>query len=143
MTKVGIYSIVLILACGSISMAERWAVGVEKGNIRSGPGPEFDVIWQVEKYYPVDVIDKKGDWRYFRDLDGDEGWIHASILDKTETVVVKRNNCNIRSGPGTKYKVAFIAEKGIPFKVLKRKEHWILIEHADGDKGWILDSLVW
>jgi SH3-like domain-containing protein len=143
MTRVGIYSIVLILAFGSISMAARWAVSVEKGNIRSGPGPEFDVIWQVEKYYPVDVIDRKGDWRYFRDLDGDEGWINASILNKTETVVVKRNSCNIRSGPGTKYKVAFIAEKGIPFKVLKRKEHWILIEHADGDKGWILDSLVW
>ncbi|MGD8882880.1 MAG: SH3 domain-containing protein, partial [Desulfobacterales bacterium] len=34
-------------------------------------------------------------------------------------------------------------EKGIPFKVLKRENNWIHIEHADGDKGWIHKSLVW
>ena len=98
MTRVGIYSIVLILAFGSISMAARWAVSVEKGNIRSGPGPEFDVIWQVEKYYPVDVIDRKGDWRYFRDLDGDED-IDVRDLDRFLNCMSGANvpgdpNCN-------------------------------------------------
>ena len=60
-----------------------------------------------------------------------------------ETIVVRKDKCNIRSGPGTKYNVTFIAEKGIPFKVINRKKSWIQIEHADGDRGWIHKSLVW
>ena len=143
MRRIGIYLIILILIFGSTVMAERWAVSVDKCNVRSGPGEEFDVIWRVEKYYPLDVIDSKGKWRFFRDLDGDEGWIHSTLLNKAETIVVKKNNCNIRSGPGTKYNITFIAEKGIPFKVLNREKQWIQIEHTDGDKGWIHDSLVW
>jgi SH3-like domain-containing protein len=27
--------------------------------------------------------------------------------------------------------------------VLKREGRWIQVEHADGDKGWLHDSLVW
>jgi SH3-like domain-containing protein len=143
MRRISIYSIALVLIFGSTVLADRWAVSVDKCNVRSGPGEEFDIIWQVEKYYPLDVIESKEKWYFFRDLDGDEGWIHSSLLNKIETVVVKKNNCNIRSGPGTKHKVIIIAEKGIPFKVLQRKKQWIQIEHTDGDKGWIHASLVW
>jgi SH3-like domain-containing protein len=31
----------------------------------------------------------------------------------------------------------------VPFKVLEQKGNWFHIMHADGDKGWIHDSLVW
>jgi SH3-like domain-containing protein len=27
--------------------------------------------------------------------------------------------------------------------VLKREGRWVQVEHADGDKGWLNDSLVW
>ena len=133
----------LILLITTPGWAERWAVSADKCNVRSGPGAEFEVIWQVEKYYPIDIIDKKGEWRFFRDVEGDEGWIHVDLLNKADTVIIVKDNCNIRSGPGTKHNVTFIAEKGIPFKVVNRQKQWIQIEHADGDKGWIHASLVW
>lgn len=143
MIKVGAYLTILIFILQTAAMAERWAVRVDKGNVRSGPGEKYDIIWQVEKYYPLDVIESSGKWRFFKDVDGDEGWISAGLLNKVETVVVKKDKCNIRSGPDTKHKISFIAEKGIPFKVLSRKKAWIEIEHADGEKGWIHESLVW
>lgn len=143
MIKVNIYLAIIIFLLNTAAMAERWSVNVNKCNVRSGPGESYDVIWQVEKYYPLEILESKGKWLFFKDVDGDEGWIHANLLTKTETVVVKKKKCNIRSGPGTKHKIAFIAEKGIPFKVLSRKKSWIQIEHADGDKGWIHESLVW
>jgi SH3-like domain-containing protein len=34
-------------------------------------------------------------------------------------------------------------EDGVPFRILRKKGRWIHIEHADGDRGWIHDSLVW
>ena len=119
------------------------AVKSDTANIRSGPSVTFDLLWQIEKYHPILVVEKKGAWYRFKDFEGDEGWIHESLVDKTDTVIVKVAQCNVRTGPGTKYDVAFSAGKGIPFKVLKKEGHWIQVQHADGDGGWIYDSLVW
>jgi len=83
------------------AMAERLTIVAPVANIRSGPDTKSDILWKVEKYYPIFVK------------------------------------------PGTKEKILFTVEKGIPFKVLKSKGHWLNVEHADGDRGWIHDSLVW
>ncbi|MEE4608487.1 MAG: SH3 domain-containing protein, partial [Desulfobacteraceae bacterium] len=64
-----------LLAAG-IAQAERLAVKAPKANVRSGPGAEHAVIWQVEKYYPVKVIERKGPWCLFEDFEKDRGWLH-------------------------------------------------------------------
>ena len=136
-----IVSIVFFLS--GQALAQRMSVSVPKGNIRSKPSTEAKVLWMSEKYYPVQVIEKKGPWIKFKDFEDDVGWIHESILDKTDTVITKKTKCNIRSGPGTDSEILFTVEKGVPFKVLKREKQWINIQHADGDTGWIHDGLVW
>jgi SH3-like domain-containing protein len=124
--------------------AERFAVSARLANIRSGPGTKFEKLWQVWKYYPVKVLNKKGSWYYFKDFEGDEGWIHKSLLSKKmNTVISIKKKCNIRSGPGTKHKVEFTVTAGISFKALNHKGNWVQVEHADGDQGWIHKSLVW
>ena len=123
--------------------AERLAVSAPVANIRSGPGTRHSVLWKVEKYFPLLVINKTGEWYHFKDFEGDTGWVHNSLVGKIPTVITKNDTCNIRSGPGTKHRILFTVEKGIPFKVLKRKDSWIHIEHSDGDKGWIHKALVW
>ena len=112
-------------------------------NIRSGPGSKYDILWKVEKYYPIFVIEKKDPWFHFKDFEDDKGWVHKSLVKKLEAVITKKDNCNVRLKPGTKEKILFTIEKGIPFKVLKGKGRWLNVEHADGDRGWIHDSLVW
>jgi SH3-like domain-containing protein len=79
----------------------------------------------------------------FQDFEGDRGWIHDSLLDDVKAVVVKNNKCNVRSGPGTDKTIRFTVDKGVPFKVLEKKGKWIHVMHADGDQGWIHQSLVW
>jgi SH3-like domain-containing protein len=64
-------------------------------------------------------------------------------VNKTPTVIVKVKRANIRTGPGTQYDMAFDADKGTPFKVLEKKGRWTKIQHADGDLGWIFNSLIW
>jgi SH3-like domain-containing protein len=127
----------------SASAAERVSVRVPLANIRSGPGTHYGILYKVEKFFPLKVVNKSGEWYKFVDFEGDEGWIHATLVDSAETVVVKRENCNVRSGPGTENEVEFTAEKGVPLKVLERKEKWIHIQHSDGDDGWIYEPLVW
>ena len=133
----------LWIVSSSVASAERLTVVVPTANIRSGPGTKHDIIWKVEKYHPLDVFKKFGPWYHFRDFEGDEGWIHKSLVLKIPAIITKKENCNIRSGPGTGFKILFAVEKGIPFKVIKRKGKWIHIQHADGDKGWISESLAW
>ena len=133
----------LILLCAGLAQAERLAVSANVANVRSGPGAKHAVIWKIEKYHPIFVFKKSDPWYQFKDFEGDKGWVHKSLVSKIKTVITKTDISNIRSGPGTKYKVLFKVEKGIPFKILNREGHWIHIQHADGHKGWINASLVW
>jgi SH3-like domain-containing protein len=127
--------------------AERLAIGASVANIRSGPGTNYEVLWQVEQYTPLLILDKdkSGSWYYVKDYEGTIGWIHKDLLVKQDSVITKPRDerCNVRSGPGTNYDVIFKAVKGVPFKVLERKGDWIHIRHVDGDTGWIHKILVW
>ena len=133
----------LLVVSAAAAWAERLSVSVSVANIRSGPGEKYDILWAVEKYYPIDVFQKTGQWYHFSDFEKDRGWIHASLVSKIPAVITQKENCSIRSGPGTQFAVLFTVEKGIPFKVLDRKKGWIHVRHADGDSGWIHESLVW
>ena len=122
---------------------ERLAVSVSIANIRSGPGTKYDTLWQVYKYYPIKVIKKSGSWILFVDFEGDKGWVKSTLVGKIPSVITIKEDCNIRSGPGTKYSILFKTERGVAFKVIKEKGSWIYVQHADGDKGWIYKPLVW
>ena len=138
-----IITFLLIMLLAGTASAERLAVSAPVANIRSGPGTSHNVLWKVEKYFPLRVIEKSGEWYHFEDFEGDKGWVHQSLVSKISAVITKNDACNIRSGPGTSNEIIFTVEKGIPFRVLKREGSWLHIEHADGDKGWIHKSLVW
>ena len=138
-----IFLIFLLAVYAGTAAAERLTVVAPLANIRSGPDTKYDILWKVEKFYPIFVIKESGSWYNFRDFEDDKGWVHKSLVGKVPAVITKKDQCNIRSGPSTKEKILFSVEKGIPFKILKRKGSWLHIEHADGDQGWIHNSLVW
>ncbi len=69
--------------------------------------------------------------------------MHRKLLGSVDTVIVKKKKGNVRSGPGTEFEIEFTVAKGVPFRVLQRKGKWIHIEHAEGYKGWIFETLVW
>jgi len=128
---------------GLVFAQERLSVTAGIANMRSGPGTKNDVLWQVEQYHPVRIVEKKGNWYKIKDFENDVAWLHKSLLGKVEGVITIKDKCNVRSKPNTKSQVLFTVEKGVPFKVLARNGNWIKIEHADGDVGWIYKTLVW
>ena len=123
--------------------AERLVVTTPIANIRTGPGTGYPVVWQVEQYHPLKIIERQGPWCRFEDFEGDHGWIHKSLLGKIDAVITVKEACNVRSGPGMNFEVVFMVGAGVPFKVRKRQDAWLHVEHADGDQGWIERSLVW
>ena len=143
MKRILILIAIFTMAVAPAAMAEYVSVKVPVANIRSGPSEKSDLLWKVEKYHPLFVLEKKGAWYHFRDFEGDEGWIHSSLVDKEQTVITKKEDCNVRSGPGTQFDILFTAEAGIPFRVLKKQGSWLNVLYSDGDRGWLHQSLVW
>lgn len=135
-------AVIFILPC-TVFSTQRLSVSVKIANMRSGPGEEHPEMWQVEKYHPLVVVEKKGSWYKVKDFEGDMAWIYSSLLDDTQSVITVKDECNVRSKPAMDGQVLFKVEKGIPFKVLEKKDNWIKIKHADNDIGWIYNTLVW
>lgn len=140
---VGVCLAMLVIPAAT-AWAERMSVKADKANIRSGPGTsDYAVLWEVERFHPLEVLRKQDGWVYFRDFEGDQGWIFGELLGREATVITRNAMVNIRSGPGTQHDIAFKAEKGVPFRVLDKRGDWLHIESRDGDKGYIHRKLVW
>jgi SH3-like domain-containing protein len=138
---VGLFSIIMFAP--AVQAAERMSVKVGLANVRTKPDAKSEIAWQVTKYHPFLILKKKGDWYECKDFEGERGWLFKKLLVKTATVITLKENCNIRSGPGSKNRILFIVDREVPLKVLKRDGRWIKVEHEDGDQGWIHASLVW
>lgn len=135
--------VAMMVVAGPVLAAERLAVKASIANLRSGPGSKYEVLWQVEKYHPLLIIEKTENWYKIKDFEGDMAWIHKSLLGKINGVITIKAKCNVRSKPDKSGKILFTVERGVPFKVLNNNGNWIRIEHADGEIGWIYKSLVW
>lgn len=61
---------------------------------------------------------------------------------QAKMVSVDADLINMRSGPGSKYKILWELGKGYPLKVLKSKGNWYRVEDFEGDKGWVYKKLV-
>lgn len=143
-TKCGVIMMAVLLALPALLHAqERVSVKAKVANMRAAAGTDKDLLWQVEKYHPFIVIEKKGKWYRVKDFENDQAWIHNSLLGNVKCVITMKDKCNIRSKPTTKSSVLFTAQRGVPFRVLKKEGNWIKVEHADGDVGWIFKKLVW
>ncbi|MDD5629856.1 MAG: SH3 domain-containing protein [Elusimicrobia bacterium] len=49
-------------------------------NVRAGPGLENEVLWVVERGYPLKVLNRLDDWLQVTDNDEVEGWIYVNLV---------------------------------------------------------------
>ena len=56
-------------------------------------------------------VSLSGEWYAVKDVDGDVNWMHKDLLTgKYKCAVVKTEEVNIRTGPGTRYSKSGIAK---------------------------------
>ena len=112
-------------------------------NMRSGPGTNTDVLWELERGYPLQVLKRKGSWLQVRDFENDKGWVARALTGHTPHHIVKARIGNIRSGPGTRYKIVGKAERYDLMRTRGSKTGWVRVERGDGLKGWMSKGLLW
>jgi len=132
----------------AIGQAEMLSISGDDVNMRSGPGTNYKVMWELGEGFPLQVLKRSGSWYRVRDFEGTIGWVHRDVVDKTPHMIVKvhknsRTRINVRSGPGTKYRIVAKAHYGVVFKTLQHKNGWVNVQHEKGVTGWVKRSLLW
>ncbi|WP_303721640.1 SH3 domain-containing protein [Malonomonas rubra] len=102
-----------------------------------------NVIKQLDLYAPLEVLENGAAYLKVKTADGIVGYIHKSLTTATHTVTVTADLCNVRSGPGKEFPVAFKAKKGNSFQLLAQEQKWVQVKAADDKTGWIWQDLVW
>lgn len=112
-------------------------------NLRSGPGTQHEVVWELGRGYPLKVTARRGDWLRVTDFENDSGWIHRPLTGRTPHHVVKARVANIRSGPSTATRVVGRAERGEVLRTLEKRPAWVKVKQDDGASGWVSRPLLW
>lgn len=153
----------LALAPANVVAQDRAATGVITTgalNLRSGPGPEFQVIGTSYQGHAVAVLGRSGfnTWVQVRTFTGLVGWMNAHYMQldvpfnnlpvvgqggiPAPTIaigVVNTGAVNVRSGPGHNFSIITIAYQGYTFTLLGRSADsaWANVRMVDGTVGWV------
>ncbi len=65
----------------------------------------------------------------------------SGAFGRINMVSITKNNVNMRSGPGTHYRIVWQLNKGYPLQVLKHHGLWYKVKDFEGDTGWIYTRL--
>jgi uncharacterized protein YgiM (DUF1202 family) len=143
MKRFGLIVFFLLLSTAA-AHAKMVSIAGDLVNMRSGPGKNYPVIWELGKGYPLKVLETKGDWIKVVDYEEDSGWVFKTLVNRNPHLIVKKKIVNIRSGPGTKYKIIRKAQNGVVFQTLKRQDGWVKVRHEEENVvGWVKRSLLW
>ena len=134
----------LIVGAVPCLAAEYVSVNKDGANIRSAPDAKKELLWEVFKEFPLQVIKREKEWVQVKDFEGDQGWIYANLVSaKEKRVIVKANTANLRSEPKKDGKSVATVKYGVVFTPLEKKGEWLKVKHEDGTSGWISNTLVW
>jgi SH3-like domain-containing protein len=134
--------LVFLVSTGFGVAAEFGSIKKDGVNIRSGPSTKNDVLWEVFKGYPVEILKREGDWALVRDFENDKGWIYSNLLSDNRTMIVTVETANMRSGPDKDDKIVATVKKGVVFTPLEQRGNWIKLQYKKDITGWMYNTLL-
>lgn len=116
----------------------------EKVFVRSGPALRYPIKWIYQKEgMPVEVIQEFDTWRKVRDMEGEEGWIHQSLLKGRRSVIVKtEDTISLLGKPEEDAKEMAKLEPNVVAYVQECDAIWCKIT-AEGYSGWAPRTALW
>ena len=113
-------------------------------NLRVGPSVNYPKELQyIRKHLPVEVIDEYDLWRKIKDIDGNKGWVHKSLIKAERYAITLGKNGKkifVLNNPIGK-KIGEIGKNNI-VKIHSCLKQWCSIDVV-GKKGWINKNNLW
>lgn len=112
-------------------------------NLRTGPGIRYPIRLILRKQgLPVEVIREFDVWRQVRDRDGDEGWVHKSMLSGRRGVIVIGATQVVLRKPEDGARPVVRLEQGVIANLETCQGEWCEVA-VGGYDGWLKREAVW
>ena len=114
----------------------------KKVNVRYGPSFDYPIKFiYKKKFLPVEIIDKKENFRKILDHKKNSGWIHISQLKKTNSFISLEDKLMFKKPSKFSRPIAKV-KYGRLLIVKKCQKNWCKVS-TGGISGWIDISRIW
>lgn len=113
-------------------------------NARVGPTIKSPIEWVfVKKGEPVEIIQEYEQWRQIRDISGEGGWVHSSVLSgKRSVIIISPTIVNLTKTPSDKHKI--IAKIHPKVRCLLNKCKGLACQiNCQNKVGWVPKAALW
>lgn len=116
----------------------------EKVFVRTGPALRYPIRWVYQRQHmPVEIIQEFDTWRKIRDIDGDDGWVHQSLLSGERTGIAKGEaNMALYKEAKPESRIVAYLEPGVVAEIDECRGAWCKVT-ADGYSGWTERKFLW
>lgn len=119
------------------------SLATDEVNLRTGPGLRYPVRLVLRRSgLPVEVVREFDVWRQVRDIDGDEGWVHKSMLSGRRAVVVRGQVQTLRRRADDDARSVARLEPGVIARLKTCAGQWCELS-TGGYSGWLKRDTLW
>tara|TARA_B100000989_G_scaffold295344_1_gene276240 strand:- start:177 stop:614 length:438 start_codon:yes stop_codon:yes gene_type:complete len=113
-----------------------------KVNVRYGPGLDYPIKFvYLKKNFPVEIIDKKENFRKILDYKNNGGWVHRSQLKKNKSLITLQEKMLFKNS--TKYSTPIAVIKSGRLLIIEKKgKKWFKVVTGDYS-GWVDNENLW
>ena len=111
---------------------------------RTGPALRYPIKWVYKRAgLPVEIVQEFDTWRKIRDFDGEEGWVHQSLISGRRTgLVVQEGQIPLYKKPEIDARKLALLEQNAVVKLKACAESWCQIE-VQGFSGFLQRKAIW
>jgi len=112
--------------------------------VRAGPAMRYPIKWVYKRGgAPVEITQEFEAWRKIRDVEGEEGWVHQTLLSGSRAALVQGEELVLmRDKPDEKARLVARLEPDVVARIEKCDKGWCKLDAA-GFRGWVERKSIW
>lgn len=121
------------------------ALKTDDTNMRKGPGQRYPIEWVYKRHdLPMEVERQYDVWRYVRDPDGVEGWVHQVTLSDRRTFMIQDKDATLRSDANDTASAVAVLKVGVIGRLREcdQGSNWCKVQ-VSGYRGYLRRDQVW
>ncbi len=112
-------------------------------NVRVGPGKRYPIRWvYTRQNMPVEIVEEFAHWRKIRDMDGDGGWVHKSLLSSLRTAMIVDKAQNLYAKPDPTSRPTVRAGATVISPIRRCAADWCELQLKE-HRGWVRKVDIW
>ncbi len=120
------------------------SIAKNEAYVRAGPGRKYPIQWLYKKAgIPVEIVLEYDVWRKIHDFDGQEGWVHKTLLSGKRTGFVKGEELvSLYKKPKKDSRLAAYLQPKLLISIESCDQSWCKVD-AGNYTGWLEQSVIW